>query len=65
MKKFLLGLLASLTMFVAQAHATLPAEISTAVGDTEDGWDLVRPVMISIGLAFLVWRLIKRGVRSA
>lgn len=40
--------------------ATVPASITAAAADVEDVQDLIFPIAISIGLAWLAWKMIKR-----
>lgn len=44
--------------------ATLPAEITAAGADVTAGWDLARPIMIAIGLGFLVWGLLRKATKK-
>jgi len=50
----------SLQMFVA----TIPAEITTAVTDLEGVWDLLQPVILSVGIFVVLWRFFRKGARK-
>ncbi len=63
MKKQMLAV-AAVTCFVSQmlAVGVADVEVSGGLDDVNATWALIKPAMITIGVAFLVWRLLKRGV---
>jgi len=44
--------------------ATIPTEISTAVTDLEGVWDLLQPVILSVGIFVVLWRFFRKGARK-
>jgi len=44
--------------------ATIPAEISTAVTDLEGVWDLIQPVILSVGIFVILWRFFRKGAKK-
>jgi len=44
--------------------ATIPAEITTAVTDLEGVWDLLQPVILSVGIFVVLWRFFRKGARK-
>lgn len=60
MKKFLLSLFAFVSAFALNAMATVPVEISGAITDLEDTWDLIKPVIIAVGIFSVLWAFFRR-----
>jgi len=49
----------------ATAHATVPAEITTALADAESVWTSVKALIILIGLFLILWAFFRKGIRKA
>jgi len=65
MLKVIMGLMLLAFGFVVQAVAAVPAEITTLNTDLISVWDLVKALIILIGVFTISWKFFRRGVNKA